>query len=99
MAYHQTYETQHVFEGQTISRFFSNWLPFSAATLRQCFWIQSYFGFASSQWGQNANGDYNSFGVLLVDELGSVGHQDRLAVFFGSSQWPQGQIIPRHYGY
>jgi len=92
-AYHQTYETEHVFEGQTISRFFSNWLPFSAATPRQCFWIQSYFGFASPQWGQNANGDYNSFGGLLVDEPGSVDHQDRLAIFLDRPNGHKGRLF------
>jgi chitinase len=53
--YHAQYQTEHVFEGQTIARFFSSWLPYSAATRRQKYWTEAYILSTNTQWSNKAD--------------------------------------------
>lgn len=87
-AYHQMYQTEHVFEPQTIARFFSNWMPTSAATRRERFWTENYVLTPNSRWGQGV-----AFVHLLADEVGTRLTQDRLTVFMSRPNGMKGSLF------
>lgn len=93
--YHQLYETEHPFEAQTISRFFGVWLSLTgqAAVKRDCTWVETFVTEEDVQWGTNGYGSYNSFYGTLMDELGSLGHLDRLTVFLANSNGHKGTLF------
>jgi chitinase len=81
---------EHVFEGQIIGQFFSNWLAegrlheheqLPARQIKMsCQAIDQFFLQASSQFPWMLNNQGTSFIYLMLAELGSVAHPDRLAV-------------------
>lgn len=87
-AYHQMYQTEHVFEPQTIARFFSSWVPTSAAARRERFWTENYILTPNSQWGQGT-----AFVHLLADEVGTRFTQDRLTVFMSRPNGMKGSLF------
>lgn len=87
--YHQLYQTEHVFEGQTIARFFMTWMPASATVPRPSLWSETYIlsTFASAPlYGQ-------AWVHLLFEELGSTTYQDRLTVFMSRPNGKKGQLF------
>lgn len=42
-SYRETYQTEHVFEAQTITRFFTMWLLNDATTIRTTDWVEENF--------------------------------------------------------
>ncbi|RGP61415.1 glycosyl hydrolases family 18 [Fusarium longipes] len=82
--YHQHYDTEHVFEGQTISRFFITWLPNNGYSQA---WSEKWAFINDQEWqGQ-------TFIHPLVDELGSKIHLDRLAIFLSNSNRLKGSLF------
>ncbi|KAF5980123.1 glycoside hydrolase family 18 protein [Fusarium bulbicola] len=86
--YHQHYDTEHVFEGQTISRFFAIWLsshnyPHS--------WSEKWALTEYNEWKDSKKA--NAFVHLVVDELGSSIHYDRLAIFLSNSNRLKGSLF------
>lgn len=86
--YHQLYQTEHVFEPQTLARFFSRWMPTSAANRRERFWTESYILNPNSRWGDGV-----AFVHLLADEVGTVYHQERLTVFMSRPNGVKGSLF------
>lgn len=95
LGFHQTYNTEHVLEAQTIARFFTNWLPLRAtrANQRNCFWVGTYVVLANHYWGTDGSGDFYSFARVLMNELGSINHLDRLTVFLARSNGHKGRLF------
>jgi hypothetical protein len=55
--YHAEYQTEHVFEGQTVSRFFTEWLPnLSNGHKHEKFWTESYVLSTLANWPKNSDG-------------------------------------------
>lgn len=55
--YHMEYQTEHVFEGQTISRFFTSWLPaLTNGHKHEKTWTETYILSLHSKWPANAKG-------------------------------------------
>lgn len=94
-AYHMEYQTEHVFEGQTIARFFTKWLPnlTDQTRRRQKLWTESFILSPNSFWGQDSQGVYHSFVHNLVDELGSKDHPERLTVFMSRPNGMKGSLF------
>ncbi|XEV07561.1 hypothetical protein FSHL1_012848 [Fusarium sambucinum] len=82
--YHQHYDTEHVFEGQTISRFFATWLPNNGYSRS---WSEKWAFTMDREW-QNL-----AFVHLVIDELGSSIHYDRLAIFLTNSNGMKGSLF------
>lgn len=90
--YHQTYQTEHVFEAQTIGRFFTLWLLNSAQRRRSVIWVESYILTGRANWG-NSHGLDNSFAHLVIDELGSKLHEDRMTVLLSRPNGHEGRLF------
>ncbi|RSL40913.1 hypothetical protein CEP54_015977 [Fusarium duplospermum] len=86
-AYHAHYQTEHVFEGQTIPRFFDKWMPFKAVRKRPRFWTEQYILAPYEKW------DSAPLIYKIVDELGSMEKQDRLAIFMSRSNGFKGSLF------
>ncbi|RSL95244.1 hypothetical protein CDV31_013975 [Fusarium ambrosium] len=91
-AYHALYQTEHVFEAQTIARFFDKWLPEHAQTKRLRVWTEDYILAPFEKW------DSGPLIHNIVDELGSVDHQDRLTVFMTRSNGFKGSYFQGNNG-
>jgi len=88
--YHQTYDTEHVLEGQTIARFFTNWLPSLSGTHHlSSTWTDTYI----LQKYNDATLNGESWAYRIVDELGSQDHQSRLTVFQSRSNGMKGRLF------
>jgi chitinase len=56
-AYHAGYETEHIFEGQTIARYFTNWLPnLTDGHKHEKSWTESYVLSIHANWPANPDG-------------------------------------------
>ncbi|KAF5557753.1 glycosyl hydrolase family 18 [Fusarium napiforme] len=88
--YHQHYDTEHILEGQTISRFFATWLPNHKYSNR---WTEKWVFTEYSQWEDKQTKKQNAFIYLVVDELGSSIHYDRLAIFLSNSNRMKGALF------
>ncbi|KAF2223854.1 hypothetical protein BDZ85DRAFT_296016 [Elsinoe ampelina] len=88
VGYHQMYQTEHVFEGQTLARFFNSWLLGKSVgdpRRRDESWIeQNIFTQTINTWGNQPLVN------ALADELGSVDHLDRLTVFMSKPNLMKG---------
>jgi chitinase len=93
MAYHQYYNTEHAFEAQTITRFFTMWIKTKSAINFDCTWIDNWINLQDTRLGTNADGYVNSVATLLVDELGSTNKPERLAVFLKNSNGHKGRLF------
>lgn len=87
-AYHQLYQTEHVFEPQTLARFFTKWMPESAATPRQRFWSETYILTPNSRWGDGV-----AFVHILADEVGTLDHEERLTIFMTRPNGIKGSLF------
>lgn len=83
-AYHGMYDTEHVFEAQTVVRFFDKWLSENAATRRYRYWVEENFFV-----------EYVDFIWIhrIVDELGSIDNMDRLTVFMKRPNQNKGRLF------
>ncbi|KAF5974968.1 glycoside hydrolase family 18 [Fusarium coicis] len=88
--YHQHYDTEHILEGQTISRFLATWLPSHKYSNR---WTEKWVFTEYSQWEDKQTKKQNAFIHLVVDELGSSIHYDRLAIFLSNSNRMKGALF------
>ncbi|KAF7554596.1 hypothetical protein G7Z17_g2800 [Cylindrodendrum hubeiense] len=85
--YHGLYDTEHVFEGQTIGRFFDTWLFNSAQKTRAHYWVEENFFTSNSKWGKSP------LMKLLVDELGTIKNQNRLTLFMSMPNQHKGRLF------
>lgn len=53
-AYHASYNTEHVFEAQTISRFFVNWMPAVTNGMAGQFWVETWVLSDHPRWGSES---------------------------------------------
>ncbi|POS72695.1 chitinase [Diaporthe helianthi] len=87
------YNTEHVFEGQLIGDFFSQWLhqgrinnqnpaPVNPQSKMDCFVTQTYITAANpANFPWQLDGQPASFMQLMLAELGSIRHLDRLTIY------------------
>ncbi|RAQ66659.1 hypothetical protein AFCA_000187 [Aspergillus flavus] len=86
--HNQFYETEHPFEGQTISRFFNVHMTSVATVNRPCTWIVTWI-LSRAPWA----GATTNVAQLMSYELESRDRQGRLAVFLTDSNWMKGAIV------
>lgn len=88
--YHQHYQTEHVFEGQTISRFFTDWLDTNGFKHDECEkWVFEAF----QEWEDPKTKKKGTFIKRVIDELGSRDHMDRLAIFLTNCNGMKGRLF------
>ncbi|KAI8659036.1 Chitinase [Fusarium keratoplasticum] len=86
------YQTEHVFEGQLISDFFTQWLdkgqienqkptPSNPTPKVPCNWTVKWILTVNKSWPWKLRGKPRAFIFLLLSELGNASHLDRLAIF------------------
>ncbi|KAF4212956.1 hypothetical protein CNMCM5878_000587 [Aspergillus fumigatiaffinis] len=89
VGYHQLYQTEHVFEAQTIARFFMAWMPYHATKTRPALWSERYI--LQDIPTQPLNGQ--AWIHLMIDEIGSVDNQNRLTVFLTRPNSKKGKLF------
>ncbi|GFP57664.1 hypothetical protein TASIC1_0009000100 [Trichoderma asperellum] len=102
------YQTEHVFEGQLIGIFFTEWLvkgqvPNQAPsvttrslTTRTCDWVSDYvegYGPLSVYWSY-PNGEHGPFSEVLLAQLGKQAHLDRLTILQARPNRMKGSLFP-----
>ncbi|RSL51633.1 hypothetical protein CEP51_015172 [Fusarium floridanum] len=86
------YETEHVFEGQLIGDFFTEWLnkgkivnqrptPQNPTPKVPCSWTEQWILRAETSWPWQLDGKSRAFIFILLAELGNASHLDRLTIF------------------
>ncbi|KAL2683336.1 hypothetical protein Neosp_007806 [[Neocosmospora] mangrovei] len=86
------YQTEHVFEAQLISDFFTQWLakgqienqkptPSNPTPKVPCDWTVKWILAVNKSWPWKLRGRPRAFIFLLLSELGNASHLDRLAIF------------------
>ncbi|KAF1988220.1 glycoside hydrolase family 18 protein [Aulographum hederae CBS 113979] len=96
--YRQVYDTEHVFEGQTISRFLTKWLLSSKALKkRDEAWVTKFMMTVDAKWKNGR--DPKAFVNRMIDELGSrdgVSKQERLTIFLSRPNKFKGRLFTGH---
>ncbi|KAJ4386833.1 hypothetical protein N0V93_009731 [Gnomoniopsis smithogilvyi] len=98
------YQTEHVFEGQLIGDFFSQWLatgkvnnqnpdPGTTATIIPCTWVSQYILSVPAGSTFTLDGTVRPFIQLLLAELGSIAHLDRLTIFMARPNRKKGSMF------
>ncbi|KAJ4152982.1 hypothetical protein LMH87_009497 [Akanthomyces muscarius] len=96
------YQTEHVFEAQIIADFFSNWLdsgkitnqrpiPSNPSPKMPCALSERYVWPSSNDW--KVAGKAEGFFKVLLGELGSIRHLDRLTVFLARPNRMKGAMF------
>ncbi|ROT38193.1 hypothetical protein SODALDRAFT_312748 [Sodiomyces alkalinus F11] len=103
------YQTEHVFEGQLIGDFFTQWLdkgriigqdpiPQNPTPRVPCaftdFWILTWD--QSAPWIDPVHGDVVTFGELMAMQLGSIKNLDRLTIFKARPNQMKGKMFTGH---
>lgn len=88
--YHQHYQTEHVFEGQTIGRSFRDWLPKQGYSHA---WSEGWIFKEYKKWEDPVTKHSNAFIHILLDEMGSKLHYDRLTVFLTNCNCMKGNLF------
>lgn len=92
-AYHALYNTEHIFEAQTVVRFFDKWLSEKAAIQRNRYWVEQYVLWTQDAEWEDADGDIQPFIHPVADQLGSVNEQQRLSIFMQRPNEHKGRLF------
>lgn len=98
------YQTEHVFEGQLIGDFFNWWLdqgqvnnqlptPINPQSKVPCIFTQTYITAQNNAFPWRLNGQSVAFIQLLLSELGSIAHRDRLTIMLARPNRKKGSMF------